>query len=517
MTTARRASRNSLALPPATAGIRVFRDGRSKYGERRRSAEFIDFSFSSTIGYLRCHFAISMAVADKFKSGMLFGRWTLNKEIGHGGNGVVWEAHNSEGAAVAIKFLKGHHFSDHRAQRFRSEVEFLQKEKDRPGILPLIDANVPELFSDTDRPWFTTPLAVPFSTQDLKGTDNLIKLVERIATVAETLTNLHDERKWHRDIKPQNLFTLNGRSVIGDFGLIDFPDKDAITTNKEFMGPLFYIAPEMMENAANTEAGPADVYSLAKTLWTLSAGQRYPLQGEQRIDTAALRLSSYSPHLRAGMLDLLIQRSTSTMPRERPTMLQFANELKALLTPLPDTPDKLDTQALAKIYEGDFARVRLATQNSDQLKQATNSIILTFKMLLSRIAGEISQLTKTRTGIQEHTPNVPDRLHYKGSIHVVSRHASEVLKTVGEQDVACIESFAQVEALQDDTIRVVVGHIVQRSYAQSVIQYTPIWERECVGYRGSAALEAGVNALRTGLQDNFPEAMRAFAEIVRGL
>src|SRR2546421_515107 len=105
-----------------------------------------------------------MAKESKLAAEQQFGQWKLigEKELGRGGNGAVWEATNTEGQRIAIKFLHKNHFSppDKRFARFRDEIEFLKKEGKREGILPLVDSNFPAQPTAADRPWFTTPLAI---------------------------------------------------------------------------------------------------------------------------------------------------------------------------------------------------------------------------------------------------------------------------------------------------------------------------------------------------------------------
>ena len=112
--------------------------------------------------------------------------------------------------------------------------------------------------------------------------------VRAIACVANTVAGLHAIRAFHRDIKPENILVINGLPFLSDFGLVDFPDKVAVTGSDEFLGPLFYLAPEMMANATVVDFGKADVYSLAKSLWVVVTGQKYPLPGEQRVDEPGL-------------------------------------------------------------------------------------------------------------------------------------------------------------------------------------------------------------------------------------
>jgi serine/threonine protein kinase len=64
----------------------------------------------------------------------------------------------------------------------------------------------------------------------------------------ETLVNLHDSDISHRDIKPDNLYLLDGNWVLADFGIASFPGKEAITEAGRKLGPMFYIAPEMLNS-----------------------------------------------------------------------------------------------------------------------------------------------------------------------------------------------------------------------------------------------------------------------------
>jgi serine/threonine protein kinase len=328
-----------------------------------------------------------------------FGQWNLKgeKPLGKGGNGVVWEAENSAGQKAAIKFLQSHHFGGRKEKRFQTEIEFLKREAKRPGILPLIDFHLPDAASETSRPWFSTPLAMPFTALDLSGPAKLPELVQLIKIVSQNLSQLHGESKWHRDLKPENLFLLDGVPLIGDFGLVDFPDKDAITAGTEILGPLFYVAPEMMEKAENTPAGPADVYSLAKTLWVLASGHRYPLQGEQRIDNQALRLSTYCRHEHAHILDSLMERSTMYESARRPTMKEFSKELTEWLKiGTKSLAVNLDLSTLARECQGVFEPAIVARRNEDRLIQNANFVLTSFDPTLERMKAEKHKVTNYR-------------------------------------------------------------------------------------------------------------------------
>jgi hypothetical protein len=78
---------------------------------------------------------------------------------------------------------------------------------------------------------------------------------------------------------PDNLFFFENRFAVGDFGLVSFEGKSADTAQGERIGPMFFMAPEMLNSAIEADGQFADVYSLAKTLWVMATGQRSPQPG----------------------------------------------------------------------------------------------------------------------------------------------------------------------------------------------------------------------------------------------
>jgi serine/threonine protein kinase len=242
--------------------------------------------------------------------------------LGHGGNGVVWSATDGEGGTYALKVL--HSRGKDRLARFRDEVNFLTL-YDRPGVLPLVDSGLNER-----PPWYVMPLAKPI--RKALGRDPAPNtVVEAIASIASVLAGLASEGIGHRDIKPDNLFRLNDSWVVGDFGLVTYPDKDPVTQHGRRLGPLDYMAPEMRANADTVNPEPVDVWSLAKTLWVLLAAEDLPLPGTHDLSNPAYSLAMRIDWQRINEVDLLLERCTQVDPTERLTMAEVATELQALL------------------------------------------------------------------------------------------------------------------------------------------------------------------------------------------
>lgn len=290
-------------------------------------------------------------VMSENRSGDIIDGWRLKKVLGKGGNGKVWLAERGATEA-ALKLLKTDFLDpDHkRFVRFRDEAQTHARLAPRhAGLLPILAHSVPTHPTRETQAWLATPIAIPIKTS-LDGKP-LTDAVRAVLAVADTLAGLHAEGVSHRDIKPSNLYQFQGRWVVGDLGLVDFPEKDAITDTGERLGPMHYFAPEMLDEGKRADGTKADVYCLAKTLWVLATEQNHPPGGEFRADNSQFGIGAFRPHPRARQLDSLIERATRHDPALRPTMADFASELRAWLV-APEIVQQSDlAQLLTRLRE----------------------------------------------------------------------------------------------------------------------------------------------------------------------
>ncbi|MCC9738513.1 protein kinase [Streptomyces sp. MNU89] len=214
-------------------------------------------------------------------------------------------------------------------QRFNEEVRRMQQltRDGVTGIVPVLDA-------DPDDPpqWFVMPKAVKLRavlSPDGRSAE-LQKVVEAIWQVADTLAVLAERDISHRDIKPDNLLYYQGRPAVADFGIAAWPKRPELTAATQKMGPLYFFAPEMRFPEPGAPGYPADVWSLAKTLFVLAKGLKYPPEG-----THYTQGNEYSLWTQGGeaAMDLapVMQAATAYEPRDRLTMAAFRDELAAWL------------------------------------------------------------------------------------------------------------------------------------------------------------------------------------------
>lgn len=388
-----------------------------------------------------------MASQSPIKSGARFGRWELIEQIGSGGNGVVWKAKNQEGRLGAIKFLRRQRkFDVQRHQRFKDEVQTMQACADIPGVLPLLDFSIP----DTPRPeevaWLVSAYATPLA-QRLPDDESLESVVGLCASLAETLHLMHERDYSHRDIKPENIFWYESGWCLGDFGIADFPDKDALTKEGEKLGPLYYIAPEMLNDASHSDGSYADVYSLAKLLWKLATGQRYPMPGIQSANEPSLTISAYVRKPLAHTLDRLLEAATQVDPRRRPRMKDFARALLQWLEPPPNpigptdlTPYSKRILALTQPYRHQIQR------RADIQARADTERGRVFKLFSSTLSD--IQIALEESGIGDVAIAAP--AGGNGAFY----HAVTGNQVVGRGDRTWLFQFSVSAVLRDDRRRV---------------------------------------------------------------
>lgn len=264
---------------------------------------------------------------DGYRKGQSIDHWKLEWWLGGGGNGNVWRAVHHQHGPAALKILK--RGSDPaRRQRFSDEIAVMREHRDHPGVLRLIADSVPVR---KDRAaWHATAIAEPLLEAMGQGSE-LLTVVDAFASFARTLADLAEDGVSHRDIKPDNLFRLDESWVLGDFGLADFPGKETVTKPGRRLGPMFFIAPEMLSDSDTANGNLADVYSLAKSLWAVATDNRYPPGGQIRAELSDHRVGTWFEQAPPGSLNLtlLLERATTSDPSARPTIAEFAERLSS--------------------------------------------------------------------------------------------------------------------------------------------------------------------------------------------
>ncbi len=226
-----------------------------------------------------------------FSPGDQVGSFTIDRVLGSGGMGVVYEASQDfPSRAVALKVMRMGLSMRQSARRFKYEVECLAKLK-HENIAKVINAGVHyqgegvRSHSSRALPYFAMEFvdeALPIDKYILEkelSTKEIIKLYVR---VCEGVAHGHLMGIIHRDLKPDNILVgKDGVPKIIDFGVACTTDTDlAITTMLTDVGQLIgtvrYMSPEQCSGDRTTQeaGGPnvdmrSDLYSLGIILYEL--------------------------------------------------------------------------------------------------------------------------------------------------------------------------------------------------------------------------------------------------------
>lgn len=215
----------------------------------------------------------------------LGGQYRVEKRLGVGGMGAVYEAVDASGRHVAVKMMhavSGSHGVD-AIRRFLREARAVQSIASS-HVVTLFDTGVD---ADTGTPFFVMEL--------LRGSD-LSSLMEKhgalepdvaaalFVQACEGVRSAHAMGLIHRDIKPSNLFVHeedDGRLVVKvcDFGIAKQLDVGGggtateLTSTGGLLGSPLYMSPEQAKSAKHVDAR-SDVYSLALSLHEALSGSR---------------------------------------------------------------------------------------------------------------------------------------------------------------------------------------------------------------------------------------------------
>jgi len=210
--------------------------------------------------------------------GTRLSRYRILEQIGAGGMGVVYRAHDERlQRDVAIKVLSPGWLADEEARhRFRREALALSR-LSHPGIA---------VIHDFDRHENTDFLVMEFirgMTLDRRVADGALPADEVVSIAiqaAEALACAHELGVVHRDLKPANLLiTPEGRVKVLDFGLARLLDPAALpgvsamlTDARSTVGTLAYMAPEVL--GGGTADARSDLYSLGVVMYEMTTGRR---------------------------------------------------------------------------------------------------------------------------------------------------------------------------------------------------------------------------------------------------
>ncbi len=135
----------------------------------------------------------------------------------------------------------------------------------------------------------------PSSTSAPRTPTDFDRIARYVADVADALEYAHRNGVIHRDIKPHNLMIgTDSRIRVSDFGLARVLEQPGLTVTGEFLGSPLYMSPEQISRGDTLVDHRTDIYSLGATLYEWLT-LAPPFPGETREQVIAQILTADVP------------------------------------------------------------------------------------------------------------------------------------------------------------------------------------------------------------------------------
>ena len=225
-------------------------------------------------------------IDDRLKPGMVFEKYTVEKQLGQGGMGSVYLVrHNVLDSQFALKILSSDVASKNKqfVDRFIREAKLACKIR-HPNLIAVHDAGQ----NPQNGLYYIVMDYVPGgSVRDrLKKTRSMPpdQALRIITQVADALAAACAHHMVHRDIKPDNImFAADGSAKLADLGIAKSTDEQdtMITMASSVFGTPAYMSPEQAKDSSKVDSR-ADIYSLGIVFYEMLSGHR-PFSGTSAI------------------------------------------------------------------------------------------------------------------------------------------------------------------------------------------------------------------------------------------
>jgi serine/threonine protein kinase len=270
-----------------------------------------------------------------WKKKSFISHYKIERQIGSGGMGVVYQASDVTGKAgsVALKVIREDIAGDPaQRKRFLNEA-YLVDQLSHPNIVQVYERGEHE-----------QTLYIAMELLEGRSLAQVIEQGERLslsfcsrtlAQLADAVAQIHSQGIIHRDIKPENVMLVGGDIGSQDVKLLDFglaraPSLTRLTRMGEILGTVTYLAPEQISRREVSTAG--DVYAMGVVFYELLTLEK-PFLGDtpgeivkQILDAEPLDPSRFREDLPGGLNQLVLEMVAKD-PAARPEAAEVVRRL----------------------------------------------------------------------------------------------------------------------------------------------------------------------------------------------
>jgi serine/threonine-protein kinase len=271
------------------------------------------------------------------------GHYRIVSELGRGGMGVVYKAHEeSLNRYVAIKELGSHLVEDPSyVERFVREAQSAAK---------LSHPNIVQIYAISEhqgRHFFVMEYVSGTSVQQIlksEGAMDTVRATQIVLQAASGLEEAHSQGIIHRDIKPANLMIDDrGLVKITDFGLaIALGGAARLTATGMMMGTPGYLSPEQCRDEGVDNR--TDIYSLGVTYYEMLTG-KMPFTASsplalirQIMEVEPPDVRELNPDVDAGTRELLLRMMDKNRDKRFADCTELIDQLQQDLSSRGATP-----------------------------------------------------------------------------------------------------------------------------------------------------------------------------------
>ena len=208
--------------------------------------------------------------------GRTISHYKIIDEIGRGGMGVVYSAHDTRlDRAVALKFLP-----PHLAGSDEDEARFLREARAAAALNHVNVCTIYEIDDSGEHPFIAMELIEGRTLREVleEGPLDPKTSVGLAIQAGGALEAAHEKGIVHRDIKSENIMvTEDGRVKVTDFGLAKIRGAVNLTRSSSTLGTVAYMAPESIQGS-DIDAR-ADLFSFGVVIYEMLTGT-LPFRGD---------------------------------------------------------------------------------------------------------------------------------------------------------------------------------------------------------------------------------------------